>query len=122
MTGWSFRKERLQDSTTTPSSMPLTWGWLQYSSQAELRGVGMGRARSCASILFLDPFGGIGDIFRAMESMRSLVLLDQPDLSGVKERDLKRVSMSHSPGLKEQTRRRVPSMAQRVAVCHRRRG
>jgi hypothetical protein len=122
MTGWSFRKERLQDSTTTPSSMPLMWGWLQFSSQAELRGVGMDRSRSCAPIVFLDPFGGIGDIFRAMESMRSLVLLDQPDLSGVKERDSKRVSMSHSSGLKERTRRRIPSMAQRIAMCHYRRG
>jgi hypothetical protein len=83
----------------------------------ELEGVGIGRARNFVPIVFLDPFGGIGDIFRGMGSV-----FEEPDLSGVKERDLKRVSMSHSPGLKEQTRRRVPSMAQRVAVCHYRRG
>ncbi|MFA6436913.1 MAG: hypothetical protein WC242_02245 [Candidatus Paceibacterota bacterium] len=72
-------------------------------------------------------FGGCGgstldDIFRVMTDMRSLVLFDQPDLSDVKERDLKKVLRNPPFGLKEQTRRRVPSMAQRIAECHRRRG
>jgi len=80
---------------------------------------GLARAARVSS-----DFGGgfnLFDISRAMDAM-SLMRFNQPDLSGVKERDLKRVSMSHSPGLKEQTRRRVPSMAQRVAACHYRRG